>query len=197
MVGLFRQIGYEEIEKNLKEYKCVFITGSAEYGKTYTAIKLLWEFYKNSNYRPMYIEEGSRETAEIIAKLVNQDESLKNNIIYIQDPVGKIEYRYNKEFEEYIGSIISGLGHLNVNLVVTMREEIYQKFNPIGKANLEQYIKKLNIANYAYDSKRRVEMLRRWAMVMNCKWFQDENPRKVVLEYMKNNQTKARLHHLT
>src|SRR5205823_100840 len=39
-------IEYEEIESNLKKYRCVFITGTPEYGKTYTAIKLLWEFYK-------------------------------------------------------------------------------------------------------------------------------------------------------
>ena len=104
--------------------------------------------------------------------------------------VGKIEYTYNKEFEEYIGSIISGLGHLNAYLVVTMREEIYQKFNPIGKANLKQYIKKLNIANHSYDSKRREEILCRWATVMNCKWFQDDNLRKVVLKYIEKDQTR-------
>jgi hypothetical protein len=113
---------YEEIEKILKEFRCVFITGSPEYGKTFTAIKLLWEFYKNSNYMPRYIEEGSKETNEIITKLVNQDKSLENSVIYIEDPVGKTEYRSDKQFEGSIGSIISGLGHLNANLIITMRE---------------------------------------------------------------------------
>lgn len=39
-------IEYPEIEKTLKEYRCVFITGTAEYGKTYTSINLLWEYYE-------------------------------------------------------------------------------------------------------------------------------------------------------
>ncbi|MGA8080343.1 MAG: hypothetical protein WB988_00640, partial [Candidatus Nitrosopolaris sp.] len=71
-------------------------------------------------------------------------------------------------------------------LVVTMREEIYQQFNPIGKQDLKKYI----IANHSYDSERRKEMLYRWATIMNCKWFQDESLRKAVLEYMKNDETK-------
>lgn len=176
---------YEEIRKTLDEERCVFITGPAGYGKTFTAIDLLWELYKSFNYAPRYIGEEI-ETAYIITKLVNQDESLKNNIIYIEDPVGKIEYRYNKEFEESIASIISGLRHPNIRLVVTMREEIYQQFNPIGKQDLKKYI----IANHSYDSERRKEMLYRWATIMNCKWFQDESLRKAVLEYMKNDETK-------
>jgi hypothetical protein len=162
-------IEYEEIERTLKQSRCIFITGSPEYGKTFTTIKLLWDFYNNSNYRPSYIEEGSKETTDVITKLVHQDKSLENNIIYIEDPVGKTEYKSNKQFEEYIGSIISGLGHLNANLVITMREEIYLKFNPIGKANLKQYIKKLNIANHSYDYEKRKDKLLKWAAVMKCK----------------------------
>lgn len=142
-------IEYGEIEKTLKENRCIFIIGSPEYGKTYTAIKLLWEYYKDG-YTPKFIEEGSKETNDMISKLVNQDKSLANNIIYIEDPVGRTEYRSNKQFEESIESIISGLGHLNADLVVTMREEIYQKFNPIGKEDLKKYIKKLNNANHSY-----------------------------------------------
>ena len=36
----------------------------------------------------------------------------------------------------------------------------------------------------------RKEMSSRWATVMNCKWFQDENLRKAVLEYIENDETK-------
>src|SRR5918912_2976439 len=96
----------------------------------------------------------------------------------------------NKQFEKSIGSIISGLGHLGLSLVITMREEIYQKFNPIGKEHLDKYIRKLNIANRSYDPNRRKDMLCRWATVMNCKWFQDENLREEVLDYIAYDETK-------
>jgi len=45
-------IEYDDIEKTLKEQRCVFIIGTAEYGKTFTAIKLMWDFHKKhpANY---------------------------------------------------------------------------------------------------------------------------------------------------
>lgn len=117
-------IGYEEIRETLEQYRCVFIIGSPEYGKTYTATKLLWEFYKNG-IEPMYIEKESKETADacVLRKLEYQDNSLKNTIIYIEDPVGKIEYKSNKHFEESIRSITSGLGVINAYLIITMSDE--------------------------------------------------------------------------
>ena len=184
-------IGYEEIRETLEQYRCVFIIGSPEYGKTYTATKLLWEFYKNG-IEPMYIEKESKETADacVLRKLEYQDNSLKNTIIYIEDPVGKIEYKSNKHFEESIRSITSGLGVINAYLIITMREKIYQEFKPIGKVYLEKYIKNLNIANHSYDSEKRKEILSKWATVMKCKWFQDDNLRKAVLEYIEDDETK-------
>jgi hypothetical protein len=71
-----------------------------------------------------------------------------------------------------------------------MRKEIYQKFNPIGKNELELYVKKLNIGNHSYDYEKRKEMLLRWASLMKCKWIQDETLKELVLEYMENDEAK-------
>jgi hypothetical protein len=179
-------IEYEEIEKNLKEFKCVFITGSPEYGKTYTSINLLWEYYKNDNhYIPMYVEEGSKDSTDIIRKLSELNEIIKHHIIYFEDPLGKTEYKSNKEFEESIDSIIDGLRTLDVYLIVTMREEIFQKFNPTGEIDPKKYVKKLNIGNNSYNFEKRKEMLLRWATVMKCTWLQDENSKNELLEAMR------------
>jgi hypothetical protein len=173
-------IEYEEIENNLKEHRCILI-GTAEYGKTYTAIKLLWEYFKK-DYVPNYVDEGSKKATNMIEKLAPLDEDLKSNVIYFKDPVGKLEYKHNEEFEESIGSIIDALGSLDVYLIVTMREEVYQEFKRIGKKDLENYVKKLNIGNHSYDYEKRKEILQRWATVMDCKWLENENLRDIVLE---------------
>jgi hypothetical protein len=178
-------IEYEEIEKALRKDRCVFIVGTPAYGKTWTAINLLWEFYKNNNYTPMYIE-GSIATDDIITKLVNQDKSSENSVIYIEDPVGKTEYISNKRFEKSIDSMISGLGHLNAYLVVTSREEIYQESELITDIALKEYVKKLNIDNRSYTYEKRKEMLVKWARVMQCKWLENENLRNIVLESLMN-----------
>lgn len=41
-----------EIKNALKKDRIVFITGSPEYGKTYTSARLMWEYYYNNNYEP-------------------------------------------------------------------------------------------------------------------------------------------------
>lgn len=45
---------YGEISSHLSSEKVVIITGTKEYGKTYTAIKLLLDYYKKG-YEPVYI----------------------------------------------------------------------------------------------------------------------------------------------
>jgi CTP:molybdopterin cytidylyltransferase MocA len=181
-------IEYPEIEETLGgRDRCVFITGTAEYGKTYTSVNLLWQYYKDDDhYIPMYIEEGSKDSPDIIKKLVEQNKILKRRIIYFEDPVGKIEYKSNKEFEDSIDSIIDGLGSLDVYLIVTMREEIYQKFNPTGKIDSKRFVKKLNIGNHSYDYDKRSDMLLKWASVMKCNWLQNETSKNRILEAMED-----------
>jgi conflict system STAND superfamily ATPase len=178
-------IEYEEIEKNLKDHRCVFIIGTPEYGKTFTAIKLLWEYYKDGHIT-QYIDEGSEKASDIINKLGNLDKSLENNIIYLEDPVGKTKYKLNKEFEESIGTIMSGLGRINAFLIVTMREKIYNDFDPIGKKRIEEHVNKLNVGKRSYDYEKRKEMLLRWVSPIECKWVKIEELKNDVLEYIKN-----------
>lgn len=56
---------YEEIKETLKRDRIVFITGTAEYGKTYTAIRLLWEYYCNG-YKPVWVRGGEFEERRIV-----------------------------------------------------------------------------------------------------------------------------------
>jgi Trypsin-like peptidase domain len=74
---------YQEIESTLEDQRIVFITGSKEYGKTYTAIKLLWEYYRKG-YKPKFIlEEQAEKLSHIINSLLG-DEKLKHHVIYFE-----------------------------------------------------------------------------------------------------------------
>ena len=53
-------VEYDDIEETLKNKRIVFITGTQEYGKTYTAIRLMWEFY-NKGYTPKWIKGGEEK----------------------------------------------------------------------------------------------------------------------------------------
>ncbi len=62
-------VEFEEIKKILKRDRFVIITGTPEYGKTYTAIRLLWEYY-NDGYEPKWIKgEEEPERKEVRERL--------------------------------------------------------------------------------------------------------------------------------
>jgi hypothetical protein len=182
-------IEYEEIYNTLEESRCVFITGTKEYGKTYTAIKLLWEYYKK-DYTPNYVEYDSQRAqglCQIIKRLLDLNEGSKKQVIYFEDPVGKTKYVPNEEFERSISAVINVLNTLDVYVIITMREDIYQEFSPVGEIHPEKHVKKLNIGKQlSYDYEKRKEMLLRWASVMNCKWLDNENLKTIVLQHLEN-----------
>jgi hypothetical protein len=185
---------YNEIEGTLRENNCVFITGTAEYGKTFTAIKLLWEYSKKDiPITPKYIpEEAKEESKDIIKKLKNQDEDLQNTVIYLEDPIGKYKYESNPEFESSFVDIFESLHDLNTYLIITSREEIYQQFHPIGGLDTitKNVVKKLNIGKRSYDYEKREEMLLRWAAIYRCRWLEDDKLKNMIFEIIKNNDAK-------
>ena len=97
---------YEDLAKTLKENRILFITGTPEYGKTYTAVRLMWEFY-NRGYEPRWIKGGNKtERNEVGRKLEDIRSELKHGrIIYFEDPFGQIEYEKRYGLERGIGTI--------------------------------------------------------------------------------------------
>jgi hypothetical protein len=175
---------YDEIEKILKEHRCTFITGEPEYGKTSTAVKLLWEYY-NNDYNPKYIEEYS-ESEIIVTRLDEQDMNLIHSIICFEYPVGNMDYISNTKFQEYISKIINfrhPLQEMDLYLIITMREEVYKEFESAltYKEEIKKY-KAASIGNQSYNDEKKKEMLLKWASVKKCKWLQDENLKEMVLK---------------
>jgi hypothetical protein len=52
---------YDELRKILEKDSMVVITDPPEYGKTYTAIRILWEYYHYKGCLPILFEMKDRE----------------------------------------------------------------------------------------------------------------------------------------
>ena len=75
--------------------------------------------------------------------------------------------------------------------MITMRENVYQKTlsDLVGEAeDLQKYVQRLEIGAPSYDLKQRKEMLQRWANVMDCSWWKDEELRNIVLIEIEKNK---------
>ncbi|RZB30964.1 MAG: hypothetical protein AEth_00918 [Candidatus Argoarchaeum ethanivorans] len=177
---------YEDIARTLKEKRIVFITGTQEYGKTYTAVKLMWEYY-NSGYEPGWIKGGEREEGTLVRrKLEDIKTELKpRHIIYFEDPFGKTEYKRREGLERGIGTTIDAVRQVeDVYVIITSREEVFKEFEreKISAKELEEFEEKLNIKKASYDYERRKQILLNWAEAESCKWLGNNELKELVLK---------------
>ena len=181
---------YEDMASTLKEKRIVFITGTPEYGKTYTAVRLMWDYY-NRGYEPGWIKGGERaERIVVRKKLENISAELKcGHIVYFEDPFGKTKYERREGLEREIGTIIDTVEQIeDVYVIVTSREEVFKEFEKekISAKELKEFEEKLNIKKPSYDYEKRRKILLNWAEEENCKWLGNKELKELVLESMKD-----------
>jgi hypothetical protein len=177
-------VKYKDIIKTLEEDQIVFIVGTPEYGKTYTAVRLLWEYFCKG-YEPIWAKGGelsqrmrARERLEEI-----ENELRPPCVMYFEDPFGSSAYEGRSGLEREIGTIIDYIQTAkNVKVVVTSREEVFKQFKKEHSSfvELEKFEKKLNMKSHSYDHQKRRKILTSWAKAKGCKWLQDDMLRKAV-----------------
>jgi hypothetical protein len=176
--------------ETLKEKRIVFITGTQEYGKTFTAVRLMWEYY-NSGYGPGWIKGGElAERIKVRERLEDISAELKpGHIVYFEDPFGKTRYERREGLEREIGTIIDTLRQVeDVYVIITSREEVFKEFEEekISVKELKEFEKKLNVKKPSYDYEKRKQILLNWAEGGNCKWLGNKELKGLVLEAIKD-----------
>ncbi|MEA3281128.1 MAG: hypothetical protein U9Q68_00975, partial [Euryarchaeota archaeon] len=184
---------YEEMAKTLKEKRILFITGTPEYGKTYTAVRLMWEFY-NRGYEPRWIFGGeSAERNEVRRRLEDIGAVLKpGRIIYFEDPFGKTRYEGREGLEREIGTTVDNVRQVeDVYVIITSRDEVFKEFEreKLSAAELQEFEKKLNMKNPSYDHEKRKEILLMWAEAESCEWLGNRELKGLVIESMNAEKT--------
>ena len=177
---------YLEIKKILKEKKLVILTGTPEFGKTYTAVRLLWEYYL-LNYSPIW-EKGSEtsERTKVRAGLENIAQYLqKKSITYLEDPFGKIKYERRESLERIFGDVIKQIDNSEESyVIITSREEIFKTFlkERYDEDEIEEFESKLNIKKPSYDYNKRINLLMDWAKYFDCDWIKEEHLKNDIIE---------------
>ena len=183
-------LNYKDITEVLKEKRFIIITGTQEYGKTYTAVKLMWEYYKKG-YEPRWIKGGElAERIQARQRLENITAEMKPmHIIYFEDPFGKRKYEMRESLEREFGTIMDNFKKCeNTFVIITSREEVFKEFikEKLFAKDLRDIEKKLSIKKPSYNYKRRKEILLKWAEVENCIWFGYKKLKELVLESIEN-----------
>lgn len=182
--------GYRAISKALKINKIVFITGTAEYGKTYTAIRLLWEYFCRG-YDPLWISgEEPQERIDVRKRLEEIEREISSHqIIYFEDPFGKIRYENRDSLRREIGTIIEYICKAkDAYVIVTSREEVFKQFEKerLSLIEVKRFEKKLNLKKPSYGYTKRATILLKWAAYKDCRWMKHSELKTFVLEEMRN-----------
>ncbi len=184
--------GYDEIKKTLERDRIVFITGTAGYGKTYTSIKLLWEYF-NSGYTPKWISgKDDIERKDVRDKLANIESQLDSqHILYFEDPFGKTNYESRDDLKERISHIINTVKNRdNVFVIITSRKDVFEEFEKesYSEGEIREFEQELNILQPAYNSQKRAFMLKRWATEKGCKWLGIEELENLIYKSIENKE---------
>ena len=178
---------YEKTIQTLERDRVVIITGPPEYGKTYTAIRTLWEYYhKGYISKLLEIEDtavektGFRKTINEILDVASQK---KNIVVYLDDPFGKREFvkEHVKEVKELLVKLKV---YKNARLIITSRESNYRQIDDPFFKEIENIIK-FDIARPSYDPKRRENILRVHAQSIGCAWIKNKGTTSTILSLLR------------
>ena len=178
-------INYSKIKSKLFINQILFLIGSPQSGKTFTAVKLMFEYYLRG-IKPIWILGSDLD--EVTAKKRRKDcrqvfENISNilkpkTIIYFEDPFGKYSYERNLHIEQNLQIIIEKIREVkDVYIIVTSRENVFRDFEKEKRLNenFQKFIESINLMSPSYDHHKRYEMLCNWASNFGCLWYREQD----------------------
>lgn len=181
---------YENIISILSKHKMAIIIGPSEAGKSFTAIEILWQYFKKG-YNTIIIkgsEQSDRKKAR--EELENITQYLKpKQITYFEDPFGIIEYENREKLELYNKMIINEIKQANDSyIIITSREEVFKQYEKmlLSNCSLDEYKIYFKLGNQSYDFEKRKQILLNYALSMNCKWLDINSLKEMILNILRN-----------
>jgi len=183
---------FAEIKEILDKHNIVFIIGDPQIGKTYTAIKLLLEFFKTGNYEPRYIsEEEKREQWEFLKKF-DIEEKVEGKAIYFEDPWGKSEFQEAESLLRDMGKLVAIAQRQNCKIIVTSREGVFKEYKDRRETaeDLESFVSSLKV-NLAYTTEHLEQMLKNYIDIFKPRWGSDSLLVAAALSAVKNGRLRT------
>lgn len=174
---------YLNILQLLEKNKVVFLVGDPEIGKTYTAVRILWEYYCKG-YQPVWHPGAELQERLESRKLISDAAVNNNSITYFEDPFGKIKFEDREDLRQTIGSFLSSIQKLDARVIVTSREEVFKKFEreKLSQSDLRSLSVEMRLMKPSYDRAQMETILINWATEFSCKWLQNVDLKALIVQ---------------
>jgi predicted amidohydrolase len=172
-------VEYHAILKKLETRKMVFIVGDPGIGKTYTAARILLHYYERG-YEPVWFTGLEREERVLQRQLLAQFEPRNRQIIYFEDPFGRVVFERRDSIAQVFGPIADRLRDIDARVIVTSRREVFEQFaeESLTAAELATFKEEMSIVKPSYPKSALQEIADRGAS--ECKWYGSEQCRAEV-----------------
>lgn len=173
----------QDIRNKLESEDLVFITGDPGTGKTYTAVKLLKEYF-NNGYNPIWLsgqEYDDRKTQRrIMESIVGNRDIPPNSVVYFEDPFGRTEFEKRDSLYAFLPPFRQYLSTIRCKVIITSRSEIFDLFTKDGLLNheLANLKREINIVSPSYSQTGLVTMLSNYLSLYNV------SPSKKLLQFV-------------
>ncbi|WP_020599756.1 PUA domain-containing protein [Spirosoma panaciterrae] len=177
---------YEDILTVLNTKNIIFIVGDPGIGKTYTAVKILKEYFENG-YEPIWIAGLEKEERELQSKVLRDFEPTDNQIVYFEDPFGRTVFEKRDSLFQIFSPLIDKLTNSNCKIIITSRKEIFENFakESLLEREILRFKEELNVNKPSYNKGKLIDIFNQLVIVF-CDWEDNEDYKKLVYDAINN-----------
>lgn len=142
---------YDEMVDLLEREHVLVIIGDPGIGKTYTAIRIMLDYYKKG-FRPIWFYGMAKEDRDEQKEYLLNFEPNENDIVYLEDPFGRTVFENREELKTLFANWVEKFRACKAKLIITSRAEVFKMFEKevISGDKLEAYQKELNVRKPSY-----------------------------------------------
>ena len=165
---------YDEMCCLLEKENVLLITGDPGIGKTYTAIRILQEYYHQGYHTTWFYGMAKEDREEQKEHLLNFEPQEKD-IVYLEDPFGRTVFENREELKTLFANWVEKFRACKAKLIITSRAEVFKQFEQevLSGEKLEAFQKELNVRKPSYSKQDLKEIARLYIKELTS-WFDKE-----------------------
>lgn len=179
---------YDDIKKMIEENHVALIIGDPGIGKTYTAVRLLWEYYKEG-YKPKWFYGMDKNDRELQSQQLQDYDPVDKEIVYFEDPFGRSKFERKEDLAEILKPLLSRIKNHNSRIIITSRSAVFEEFSAetLDAEGLRKYSKEMNIVKPSYSLEKLIEIAEVYIDSM-ANWCNNEAMKSIIIKAIKEKQ---------
>jgi hypothetical protein len=171
---------YSRIREVLAQRHAVVILGDPHVGKTYTAVRLLWESYRDDGRQPRWIN-SNRLAAALQSPAGSFEARIKElfpagSTVYLEDPFGTTVPLDMRDFVDNLKSFFRIVRETDLRVVITSRSHVFNQVIPDVFAEYVVTLTQQLVLEQSYDADDLADLIRRYLDEYRVAWRAEATP---------------------